>query len=128
MIYGIGTDIVSIERIRTSLERFGERFARRILTDTEMLEYQTNSQPERLLAKRFAAKEAVVKALGLGIREGLAWNLIGVTHDLYGKPGVAYEGATLEQVQEMGITESLITISDEQDYAVAFVVLVKADT
>ena len=125
MIYGIGTDIVSIERVRSTIERFGERFARRILTEAEMLEYRNSPHPERLLAKRFAAKEAIVKALGLGIREGLAWNLIGVTHDRYGKPGIAYEGATLKQVQEMGIAESLITLSDEQDYAVAFVVLIR---
>lgn len=126
MIYGIGADIVRIDRIRATLERYGERFARRILTEAEFVEFQKNQRPERLLAKRFAVKEAVVKALGLGIREGLAWNLIGVSHDHYGKPSIVYEGSALAYVESAEITESLVSISDEQEYAVAFVVLLRA--
>lgn len=124
-MYGIGADIVQIERIREGLERFGERFARRVLTEAEFLEFRANSQPERFLAKRFAAKEATVKALGLGFREGLAASLIGISHDDYGKPGLVYLGSALQQVQAMGITESLITLSDERDYALALVVLLR---
>lgn len=124
MIYGIGTDIVEIDRIRDSLNRFGESFVQRLLSDTERREYQASRRPERFIAKRFAAKEATVKALGLGFRQGLAFNLIEVTHDCYGKPGLAYRGRALERIQEIGIGQSLLSISDERDYAVAFAVLV----
>ncbi len=125
MIHGIGTDIVKIDRIRHSLARFGESFARRVLTQVEFQEYRASRWPERLVARRFAAKEAVAKALGKGFRDGLALNLIGVCHDDYGKPGIVYEGRALEIVRRLGVSESLISISDEQDYAVAFVVLMR---
>ena len=123
MIYGIGTDIVRIDRIRDNLERFGERFARRLLTAAELADYRVSRQPERFLAKRFAAKEAVVKALGVGFREGLTFNLIGVIHDHYGKPGIIYSGQALAYTRAAGITKSLLSLSDERDYAVAFVIL-----
>lgn len=124
-LHGIGTDIVQIDRIREALERFGERFARRVLTEAEFSEFQGHRRPERFLAKRFAAKEATVKALGLGFRKGLAANLIGVSHDAHGKPGLFYLGSALEQVQAMGITDSLISLSDERDYALALVILLR---
>jgi len=125
VIHGIGTDIISIDRIRASLEWFGERFARRVLTEAEFVEYRDSRHPERFIAKRFAAKEAVVKALGLGFQGGLTLNLIGVTHDPYGRPEIVYQGRALERVREMAITDSLLSISDEQDYAVAFAILVR---
>lgn len=126
IIYGIGTDIVKIDRIHGSLTRFGERFACRLLTDAELLEYHASRQPARFLAKRFAAKEAVVKALGLGFREGLTLRSIGVTHDRYGKPEIVYLDHALSCVEKWGISQSLISISDEVDYAVAFAVLLGA--
>jgi holo-[acyl-carrier protein] synthase len=127
-ILGIGTDIVEIERIGHTLGRFGERFARRILTPEEFHEFQANKSPDRLLAKRFAAKEAVVKAMGLGFREGLTFSCIGITHDENGKPEVVYQGSAVALVQALGITGSLISISDERYYAVAFAVLTKASS
>lgn len=123
MIYGIGVDIVKIERIRNNIQRFGERFAQRLLTEAELAEYRTLRQPERFLAKRFAAKEAVVKAMGTGFREGLAFHLIGITHDALGKPGLVYSGPALNWIRANGVTDSLLSLSDEQDYAVAFVIL-----
>ena len=123
MIYGIGVDIVKIERIRSNIQRFGERFAQRLLTEAELADYRATRQPAHLLAKHFAAKEAVVKALGTGFREGLAFNLIGVDHDHLGKPGIVYSGAALDTIRAIGITDSLLSLSDEQDYAVAFVIL-----
>ena len=123
MIYGIGVDIVKIERIRNNIQRFGEHFAQRLLTEAELAEYRILRQPERFLAKRFAAKEAVVKAMGTGFREGLAFHLIGVTHDALGKPGLVYSGPALDWIRASGITDSLLSLSDEQDYAVAFVIL-----
>jgi holo-[acyl-carrier protein] synthase len=125
MIYGIGTDIVKIDRIHDSLERFGERFAYRLLTDAEGAEYRLSRQPERFLAKRFAAKEAVVKALGVGFREGLAFNQIGVIHDSRGKPELVYRGQALAHTRAAGITQSLLSLADERDYAVAFVILLR---
>lgn len=127
VIHGIGTDIVKVARIQDSLARFEARFVRRLLTDAELSEYQASRQPERFVAKRFAAKEAAVKALGLGFREGLTFNSIGVTHDQYGKPALVYLGGALAYVEKVGITRSLLSISDELDYAVAFVVLLRQD-
>lgn len=124
MIYGIGTDIVKIDRIHRSLERFGDHFARRVLTVAELLEYPVCRQPERFVAKRFAVKEAVVKALGLGFRRGLSLNSIGVGHDSYGRPQIVYEGKAEHYIRQVGITESFVSISDEQDHAIAFVILI----
>jgi holo-[acyl-carrier protein] synthase len=123
VIHGIGTDIVKIDRIRRSLDRYGEKFARRILTTAEFIEYQNSRQPARFVAKRFAVKEAVAKALGFGFRGGLAPNSIGVSHDKYGKPLIVYEGKARDSIREAGISQSLVSISDEQDYAMAFVIL-----
>ena len=86
MIYGIGTDIVDSSRIAQSLERFGERFARRILTDAEWLEFNQSSKPILFLASRFAAKEALSKAMGTGLRHPVNLNYITITHDSLGKP------------------------------------------
>jgi holo-[acyl-carrier protein] synthase len=127
-IFGIGTDIVEIERIGDILGRFGERFVRRILTPEEFHEFQASKFPSRLLAKRFAAKEAVAKAMGLGFREGLAFSSIGITHDENGKPEVAYKDRALALVRALGITGSLISISDERHYAVAFAILTRASS
>lgn len=126
LIYGIGTDIVNVARMRNNVARFGERFAQRLLTDAELPEYRASHQPERFLAKRFAAKEAVVKALGLGFRQGLTLRSVGVSHDSYGKPEVVYLGEALARIEELGISKSLISISDEWEYAVAFVILLGA--
>lgn len=123
VIYGIGTDIVKVARIHDTLKRFGDRFACRLLTHDELFEYRSSRYPERFVAKRFAAKEAVVKALGLGFRAGLTFNSIGITHDQYGKPEVIYLGHALVFTEKVGIIRSLLSISDEWEYAVAFVIL-----
>ena len=127
-IFGIGTDIVEIERIGHILGRFGKRFARRILTAEEFYEFQASKSPDRLLAKRFAAKEAVVKAMGLGFRKGLTFACIGITHDENGKPAVVYQGSAVALARALGITGTHISLSDERYYAVAFAVLTKASS
>ena len=124
MIFGVGTDIVQINRIRAGLERFGDRFAMRVLTATEYDEYQTNHMAAQFVAKRFAAKEATVKALGIGFRDGLSLSQIGVFHDGRGRPGLEYHGRALEICREFGIVASHISIADEDEYAIAFVTLV----
>jgi holo-[acyl-carrier protein] synthase len=126
MIFGIGTDIVRISRIQQGLDRYGERFARRILAGEELTDFQRTLHPARFLARRFAAKEAVVKAYGTGFTRGMTFQDIVVSHDAAGKPLLLLSGRALELQYEMGIGEKFISISDEQEYAVAFVTLMKA--
>lgn len=125
MIFGIGTDIVRVSRIQKSLDRYGERFSRRILAGQELDDLQRTLHPARFLARRFAAKEAVVKAYGTGFTQGMTFRDIVVSHDAAGKPVLLLSGRALELQQEMGIGETFISISDEQEYAVAFVTLLK---
>jgi holo-[acyl-carrier protein] synthase len=125
MIFGIGTDIVRVSRIQKSLDRYGERFARRILARQELDDFQRTLHPARFLARRFAAKEAVVKAYGTGFTQGMTFQDIVVSHDTAGKPLLLLSGRALELQREMGIGEQFISISDEQEYAVAFVTLLK---
>ncbi len=127
MIFGIGTDIVRISRIQKSLDRYGERFARRILAGQELDDFQRTLHPARFLARRFAAKEAVVKAYGTGFTRGMTFQDIVVSHDAAGKPLLVLAGRALELQREMGIGEKFISISDEQEYAVAFVTLLKGE-
>ena len=126
MIFGIGTDIVRISRIQQGLDRYGERFARRILAGEELTDFQRTRHPARFLARRFAAKEAVVKAYGTGFTRGMTFQDIVVSHDAAGKPLLLLSGRALELQYEMGIGEKFISISDELEYAVAFVTLLKA--
>lgn len=123
MIFGIGTDIVRVARMRADLERFGERFAERILTPAELEEYRSNANKANFLARRFAAKEAAAKALGTGFSNGVHWREIEVRHDGQGKPLLGFRGQTLRYVEARGIRIFHISLADEQDHAVAFVTL-----
>ncbi|MDH5614375.1 MAG: holo-ACP synthase [Gammaproteobacteria bacterium] len=123
MIFGIGTDIVSVERMRENFEKHGDKFARRILTTPEMEDFSQSKRPEHFLAKRFAAKEAAAKALGTGFSDGLSLGHIGVNHDDKGKPLLEFSGKARELIELFGISVSHISIADEQDHAVAFVTL-----
>lgn len=123
MIFGIGTDIVSVGRMRENFEKHGEKFARRILTTLEMEDFSKTKRPEHFLAKRFAAKEATAKALGTGFSGGLSLGHIGVNHDDKGKPLLEFSGKAQELVESFGISDSHISIADEQEHAVAFVTL-----
>jgi holo-[acyl-carrier protein] synthase len=123
VIFGIGTDIVRIARMNRLLERYGERFARRILTDEELRDFVAAASPARFLAKRYAAKEAAAKAMGTGFRDGLSLRHIGVDHDALGKPVLAFSGRAAEFVAQNGIREVHVSLADEDDHAVAFVTL-----
>lgn len=123
MIFGIGTDIVRIARMEANLQRFGDRFAARILSDEEYRDYLASNQRACLLAKRFAAKEAAAKAFGTGFSDGLALRDIGVGHDDRGRPVLCYSGRAEELCREAGICASHLSLSDEDEYAMAFVVL-----
>ena len=119
----IGTDILEIKRIDEVLSRLGDRFVRRILTEQEQAEYCDSGQPARLLAKRFAAKEAIAKALGTGIGRGVSWQDMQVEHNDSGAPLVRLSGGALEVVQRRGGSRVELSLADEQDYVVAFAVL-----
>lgn len=123
MIYGIGTDIVEVERIESSLSQFGDAFAKRILDEQEMVSYQASNIKPRFLAKRFAAKEAFSKALGTGIRGVVSFQNIAVSHDELGKPILVLAQELMSFLHEKQIAHMHVTISDEKNLAAAFVVL-----
>ncbi|WP_341706458.1 holo-ACP synthase [Halopseudomonas sp.] len=122
MIRGIGTDLVLVERIEAVLERQGERFARRILTPDEFVRFAVHGQPARFLAKRFAAKEAIMKALGTGLAGGLSWQHMQIDRDPLGAPVVVLSGAAAERVATGGGGRMLLSLSDEREQALAFAI------
>lgn len=124
-ICGIGTDLVEIARIQAALDRHGERFAQRILAQPELAEWASRGRSARLLAKRFAAKEAAAKALGCGFRDGVRMADIRVVHDELGKPGLDFAGGAAARLQALEVGEAALSISDERAYALAFVVLTR---
>ena len=123
MIIAVGTDIIRIERVLASLERQGDRFLKRILTpeEREQLGNRVNIAP--FVAKRFAAKEAVAKALGTGIGQGVSWQDITVSNDEHGAPFVRLSGAAELRSQRLGASACHISLSDEKEFALAFAVL-----
>jgi len=120
----VGVDIVEIERIARTLARFGERFLRRVYTEAEIA--YCRGKPSRLAA-RFAAKEAVAKALGVGVfwHEGVYWRDVEVIRDHRGKPGVRLHGGALERAQQEGLTNWALSLSHSREYAVAMAVATK---
>lgn len=121
-IVGIGTDIVEIKRIEAVVSRSGDRLARRILNLDEWLKYQQHNQPVRFLAKRFAVKEAASKALGTGIRDGLAFAQFEVCNDALGKPSLRLFTQAAELASQLGVTGMYVTLADERHYAFATVI------
>jgi holo-[acyl-carrier protein] synthase len=122
MILGIGTDLVEIPRIERSLARFGDRFARRVLADSEYAEYLRHARPAAFVAKRFAAKEAFSKAMGTGLRHPVRLHNIIVGHDRLGKPELRYAPELLPLMELRGCRAHL-SIADERSIACAFVIL-----
>jgi len=121
-IIGIGTDIIEIKRIEDGLRR-SDRLARRVLTDNEFKQFREHIQPARFLAKRFAAKEAAVKAIGNGIGNGVSFKQVEVSNGNFGEPYISFSGQMQHICEQRGVTRRFISISDEQHYAVATVVL-----
>lgn len=125
MIYGIGTDIVAVARLRGMWERHGDKALGKLLAPQEMADFAKAADKGRFLAKRFAAKEAFSKALGTGVRPPATLPAIAVTHDDLGKPLLAFCGRLAEMVKNQNLTAHL-SISDEAEYAVAYVILEQA--
>ena len=131
MIYGIGTDICDIRRIRASLERHGERFAAKVLSDAEMATWKSRSArwPERgirYLATRFSAKEAFSKAIGLGMRMPMTWRLCEVAKLPSGQPVIVLHGQLKDWFEAKGL-QAHITVTDESEYAASFCVVETSD-
>ena len=123
MIYGIGIDIVKIERFKRALERWGDRLRTRVFTLEELSICNTKAQPSRHLALRFAAKEAFLKALGIGMFQGVTWTEIEILNDPLGRPHMNVRGGAEKICQEKGIREIFVSISHEVEYGVAHVLL-----
>ena len=122
MIAGVGTDIVAVARLGKLYARHGERALEKLLAAQERADFDKASDPARFLAKRFAAKEALGKALGIGVATPATLQNIAVVHDQLGKPAFAYAPELEEMLRERGLIAHL-SISDEQEFALAFVVL-----
>jgi holo-[acyl-carrier protein] synthase len=118
VIKGIGLDIVQIDRIESALTRT-DGFAARILNDREQQEFSVSKQPARFLAKRFAVKEAVSKALGTGIGRGVSFQDIELKKRETGQPYIELSGGAQEVSDKLGISDWFISYSDEQKYVVA---------
>ncbi|QCU90003.1 holo-ACP synthase [Thiomicrorhabdus sediminis] len=122
MIVGIGTDIVDVERIAKVYQKQSQAFAERLLSETELLEFQHQLHPENYLSKRWALKEAVSKALGTGIAQGVRFKDMTIAHKDSGQPYLVLAGTTLDKSNELGISDWAISVSDEKHHTVAFVI------
>ncbi|MGB9700210.1 MAG: holo-ACP synthase [Thermodesulfobacteriota bacterium] len=125
MIYGVGIDIVQIRRIEEALQRWGERFRNKVFTSGEVSYCQKKRNAAANYAARFAAKEAFVKALGVGMRRGVHWREIEVERGPLGKPMLKISGRAQEICQKEGIKAILVSLTHDQDYSSALVVLEK---
>ncbi len=123
-IIGIGTDIIECLRIARMIERHGELFIDRVYTAHEIRYCQNRAQSTQHFAGRWAAKEAILKALGTGWRRGIAWRDIEIRNEKGGKPTVAVRGGAKEVVEQLGITELLVSISHCRTHATAFAMAV----
>lgn len=127
MIVGIGSDLADIRRIERTLERFGERFVQRVFTETEQAKSEKRRERAASYAKRWAAKEACSKALGTGLRMGVAWREMGVVNLSTGQPTLHLAGGAADRLARLippGMIPRIhLTITDDHPYAQAFVVI-----
>ena len=125
MIFGIGTDVVQLERVRLVHEKFGERFVERLLLPAEQEAFRRYKRPLRFLAMRFAAKEAIVKAMGTGFAHGMWIRDSGVVSNAWGKPEIIWSERGRRLCEQLGIGEGHVTLTDEAGLVVAVAVLMR---
>ena len=125
MIFGIGTDVVQLDRVRLVHEKFGERFVERLLLPAELEAFRRYRRPLRFLAMRFAAKEAIVKAMGTGFAHGMWIRDSGVVSNAWGKPEIIWSERGRRMCEQLGIGEGHVTLTDEAGLIVAVAVLMK---
>jgi holo-[acyl-carrier protein] synthase len=123
MIVGIGIDLVEIARMERAIARHPERLVEHVFTETEQRECRERRQPAMHYAARFAAKEAFLKAVGLGLHGGMRWRDVGVVHAPSGKPSLVVEGRAAERMRELGAERALVSLTHTDDHACAVVIL-----
>ena len=126
MIFGIGVEVLESARITQTLERFGTRFIEHLLMPEEQLQLARTARPDRFCAMRFAAKEAIVKAMGTGFAHGVWIKDVGVVQNAWGKPEVVFSPRGERVRRALGIGEGHVTLTDERGLVVAVAVLMKA--
>ncbi|HZO22821.1 MAG TPA: holo-ACP synthase [Steroidobacteraceae bacterium] len=126
MIFGIGVDVLEMKRVHETLERFGERFTNHLLMPQEREQLARTNRPERFIAMRFAAKEAIVKAMGTGFAHGVWIRDVGVVQNAWGKPEVIFSERGERVRRGLGVGEGHVTLTDEAGLVVAVAVLLKA--
>ena len=127
MIFGIGTDILQQSRITKTLDRFGARFANRLLLEDEHELFERTKNPVRFLSMRFAAKEAIVKAMGTGFSQGIWVRDVGMIPNDWGQPQIIYSERGQIMRERLGIGSGHLTLSDEAGLIIAIAILMKAD-
>lgn len=123
MILGIGTDMVDIVRMDQNIAEHGDKLAHKILSDSELLDYMASGSKSQFLASRFAAKEAVAKALGTGFRDGLSLKHIEVKKDPLGRPHIGVSERAQILMDTLGVSQTHLSLSHERGFALAFVIL-----
>ena len=126
MIFGVGIDVLEARRMHDTYARFGSHFVDRLLLPQERAQFERTQRPERFLAMRFAAKEAIVKAMGTGFAHGMWIRDVGVVQDAWGKPEVIYSQRGERVRRRLGIGEGHITLTDEAGLVVAVAILLRA--
>jgi holo-[acyl-carrier protein] synthase len=126
MIFGIGVDVLEAARVKKTMERFGSRFTEHLLMPEEHAQLAKTRRPERFVAMRFAAKEAIVKAMGTGFAHGVWIRDVGVVQNQWGKPEVVYSERGDKVRRALGIGEGHVTLTDEAGLIVAVAVLLRA--
>jgi holo-[acyl-carrier protein] synthase len=126
MIFGIGIDVLRTDRIERVYRKYGERFVAHLLMPQERVQLERTARPERFLAMRFAAKEAIVKGMGTGFAHGVWIRDIGIVQNAWGRPEILYSARGMRRCEELGIGDGHVTLTDEAGLVVAVAVLMRA--
>ena len=127
MVFGVGTDIIQVQRVEETWKRFGQHFSSRLLLEEEQTLFETTKRPVRFLAMRFAIKESVVKAMGTGFANGVWIRDVGMIPNKLGQPQVIYSERGKAMCRRLGIGDGHVSVSDEAGLVVAMAVLMKSD-